>query len=384
MSALLQQAAARARAWLCEDALPLWGTVGVDASGAFHERLNFDGSPDLASPRRMRVQARQLYVFSEAAVRGWWAPARSVADAGYKALVRDCWARDGEAGFLHTMTPDLAPLDQKRDTYDHAFGLFALAWYHKASGDPGARHLAGRILDLLDAKLSDPVNGGYVESFPPALPRRSDPHMHLLEASLEWSETTGDARFEETASRMVALFKSRFFDAGSGTLREYFAADLGPAPGQAGDVVAPGHHFEWTWLLAWAKARGVGEARAEADVLYAYAARYGLDGSGLAVDECDRGGRQVRHSRRAWPQTELIKAHITKAREGVPGAAEAAARVALAVLDTYLATDTPGLWMDQFDGDGRGVTDAAPASTLYHVVVAFRELLLFAEAAKLA
>ena len=303
MSALVREAAERARAWLCEDALPLWGGAGVDSSGAFHERLNFDGSPDLGSTRRMRVQARQLYVFSEAAARGWWAPARSVADAGYRALIRDCWARDGEPGFLHTLTPDLQPLDLKRDTYDQAFSLFALAWYHKATGEPGARSLAGRILDLLDADLADRVNGGYVESLPSALPRRSDPHMHLLEASLEWIEAAGEPRFLDAASRIVALFKSRFFDVDSGTLREYFAADLGPAAGAAGEVVAPGHHFEWTWLLAWAKTLGAGEAQAQADALYDYAARHGLDAAGLAIDECDRFGRQVRRSRRAWPQT---------------------------------------------------------------------------------
>jgi len=45
----------------------------------------------------------------------------------------------------------------------------------------------------------------------------------------------------------------------------------------------------------------------------------------------------------------------------------------------YLATDVPGLWMDQFDADGRGMTEFVPASTLYHVMVAFRELVLFAE-----
>jgi hypothetical protein len=37
--------------------------------------------------------------------------------------------------------------------------------------------------------------------------------------------------------------------------------------------------------------------------------------------------------------------------------------------------------MDQFDEEGRGISAAAPATTLYHVVVAFRELILFAEAA---
>ncbi len=146
-------------------------------------------------------------------------------------------------------------------------------------------------------------------------------------------------------------------------------------------MVAPGHHLEWCWLLAWAKARGAGDARAEADALYDYAVRFGLDEQGLAVDECDRQGRVVRASRRLWPQTELIKGHLTKAREGAPGAAEAAADVALKMFDSYLATEVPGLWMDQFDAEGQGMTAAAPASSLYHIVVAFRELMLYAESA---
>jgi mannose/cellobiose epimerase-like protein (N-acyl-D-glucosamine 2-epimerase family) len=75
----------------------------------------------------------------------------------------------------------------------------------------------------------------------------------------------------------------------------------------------------------------------------------------------------------------LIKAHLTRARQGEPGAAAAAAAVTEAFLDSYLATAVPGLWMDQFDEAGRGLSAAAPATTLYHVTVAFRELGLFAQ-----
>jgi mannose-6-phosphate isomerase len=375
----VQAAAERARLWLTRDALPFWATVGVDATGAFHERMDFKGRPDLDCPRRMRVQARQLYVFSEAAARGWQAGAHAVAEAGFEALVRNCWARDGQPGFLHTLTPDLAPLDLKRDAYDHAFGLFALAWYYKACAEPRALDLAHRTLDVLQTRLADKRCGGFVESDPPVLPRRSDPHMHLLEAMLEWSEASGQTRFLDVASQMVALFRERFFDAETSTLREYFAADLRPAPGAEGLAVAPGHHFEWSWLLAWAKARGAGEAQAEADALYAFAADHGLDEQGFAIDECDPQGRQVRRSRRAWPQTELIKAYINQARQGDAKAADAAAQLTHRVLDSYLATDVPGLWMDQFDAEGRGMTQFVPASTLYHLVVAFRELMLFAQ-----
>ena len=376
---IVRTAADRARAWLTDTGLPLWGTVGVDETGSFHEQINFDGRPNLID-RRMRVQARQLFCFSEAAVRGWWAPALGVAERGFEAFVRDCWQADGRPGFIHSMTPDRRPLDLKRDAYDHAFGLFALAWYYKAAREPRALAMAHQVLDLLDADFADPVNGGYVESLPPALPRRSDPHMHLLEACLEWFDATGEARFLAKAADMVALFKTRFFDAATGTLGEFFNADLSPAT-DGGDVMAPGHHFEWSWLLDWAERSGTPSARAEAQTLYEVAFAHGLDARGLAIDECDRAGRQVRRSRRAWPQTELIKAHLTQASRGVAGKAEAAAGAALQFMDLYLATEVPGLWMDQFDAEGRGMTAAAPASTLYHVVVSLRELILFAEGA---
>ena len=56
-----------------------------------------------------------------------------------------------------------------------------------------------------------------------------------------------------------------------------------------------------------------------------------------------------------------------------------AARTTEAFLDSYLATEVAGLWQDQFDAAGRGLTAKVPASTLYHIVVAFRELILLAE-----
>jgi mannose-6-phosphate isomerase len=376
----LREAASAAEAWLRRDALPLWGKAGVDPTGSFYERLTFDGRPDEAADRRLRVQARQLYVFSEAAIRGWWSPARAVADAGFEAFVRDCWAADGRPGLLHVLAADRSPREATRDAYDHAFGLFGLAWYYKASREPRALALAHEMLDFMQAALADGVHGGFVESLPPVLPRRSDPHMHLLEAMLEWSEADGDPRFLAVAEDMVTLFKTRFFDPKTGTLGEYFAADLRPE-GAEGQVTAPGHHFEWCWLLDWAYRRGAGDARGEGDRLYDYGLRHGLDGQGFAIDECDRQGRQVRRTRRAWPQTELIKAYLTKARRGAPGAAEAAADLTLKFLDSYLATEAPGLWMDQFDEYGNGMTAAVPATTLYHVMVAFRELILFAREA---
>lgn len=45
------------------------------------------------------------------------------------------------------------------------------------------------------------------------------------------------------------------------------------------------------------------------------------------------------------------------------------------ILDTHLATDVPGLWIDSYEPDGRSNDRAAPASSLYHLMTAFSELL---------
>lgn len=375
----MQAAATAAGAWLTQSAIPFWGTVGTDGAGASYECVDFDGRPDPDRPRRMRVQARQLYVFSEAALRGWWTPAQVVAERAFESLLERCWSSDGRPGFVHMLGPDLAPLDAKRDAYDHAFGLFATSWYYKAAGDKRALTLAHQILDFFDQALLDPINGGFLESLPPVLPRRSNPHMHFLEACLTGLAFTGEERFANRARSLIHLFSTHFFDRETGTYGEYFAQNWRPAAGEDGRVVEPGHHCEWIWLLDWAGQLGIDGGEPFIAPLYAWAIEHGIDEWGFAIDECDREGRPVRRSRRAWVQTELIKAHLTMARRGVPGAGERAANVTFGCLSTYLATRVPGLWVDQFDAAGSGMTDWVPASTLYHLTVAFRELMLFAE-----
>ena len=54
------------------------------------------------------------------------------------------------------------------------------------------------------------------------------------------------------------------------------------------------------------------------------------------------------------------------------------ARVARCVdnlLDRYLAVQPAGAWVDQLDAEGRPAVDKLPASTFYHVMLAFTELL---------
>ncbi len=58
-----------------------------------------------------------------------------------------------------------------------------------------------------------------------------------------------DAVFAELAHELVALFRSHFHHAETGTLGEFYDDMLLPAAAEAGTHVEPGHHYEWAWLL---------------------------------------------------------------------------------------------------------------------------------------
>lgn len=45
------------------------------------------------------------------------------------------------------------------------------------------------------------------------------------------------------------------------------------------------------------------------------------------------------------------------------------------LMDRYLAHTPRGAWIDAFDAEGNSIVKTIPASTLYHVFLAFAEVL---------
>ncbi|MEL7029482.1 MAG: AGE family epimerase/isomerase, partial [Pseudomonadota bacterium] len=242
----LPDLARRMRSWLFDEALPFWQENALDrVHGGFHERLDLSGKPDLTTARRLRVQARQIYVFSQAHLMGWSGPALEIVEAGYEFLTHRGWLDEG--GWLHLFTPQGGVFDDRRDTYDHAFVLFSLAWAHRALGRHDPLTWAERTLAFMDEELSDPVHGGFLEGLPPSTPRRQNPHMHYLEAVLALHAATGEQAYVDRARKTVDLFRQHFFDPRAGVLREYFADDFSALDDDVARMVEPGHHYEWVW-----------------------------------------------------------------------------------------------------------------------------------------
>lgn len=376
-SAPLQMDLDRIREWLYSEALPLWAETGIDGTyGGFCEGLDLEGRPMTGAAKRLRVQARQIYVYSHAAVLGWDGPALETAGAGYEFMTRHYWHADG--GWIFSADRAGNPLDRRRDAYEQAFALLALAWYYRASGEEAALAWVARTLDFLDQRLGDPVHGGYRE-YVPETPskRRQNPHMHLFEAVLALNEATGEDAYLDRARSLLDLLDARFVDRETGTLGEFFTEDWSPAPGIEGRQREPGHHYEWVWLLGqYRRIGGEDGTRARAAGLYQFAENAGTDpADGLAFDMVLDDGTVFAETKRLWPQTEALKAQLVESESGGrPGAWGRAEALLTAIFARYLSLG-PGIWHDQLGAGGTAIADHVPASTFYHLFVAFSECL---------
>ena len=95
-------------------------------------------------------------------------------------------------------------------------------------------------------------------------------------------------------------------------------------------------------------------------------------GDGFASNSERLDGVRVNPNRRLWPQLEMIRAHLLH-----PGLAPigAVADMFERITNDYVRSSPDGAWIDEFDDQGRPVSNTVPASVLYHFTTAFTPLI---------
>jgi len=359
----------RLRDWLFRSALPLWWRVGADhVGGGYHERIDFDGRPVIL-PRRSRVAARQAFCYHEAGRLGWNGPWREAGQHALSFLSERFVQSDGSV--ISTVDQGGRVLDVTFDLYNQAFALLAYACGHDTLDPNGAwQSRAYALVETLKRNFAHPA-GGFREDREGHLPLRANPHMHLLEAALAWLAIDPNPVWRDLVDEIVALCRDRFIDRDTSALREFFASDWTRVSGLPGEVLEPGHHYEWAFLLdRWSKLTGRNRP-SEVPRFIAIADANGLDRKRrVAVNGIKQDGSVADPIARLWPQTERIRAYLIDRHEGD----EARLREAIESLWRYLDAPLPGLWYENLAADGQFVVEAAPATSLYHIVGAIGEL----------
>jgi mannose/cellobiose epimerase-like protein (N-acyl-D-glucosamine 2-epimerase family) len=358
------------RTLMIDHALPLWSGEGWDqANGGFIEKLDIQGKADRAAPRRVRVQARQIYCFAKAAQAGWYPEGREIALKGLDYLLSKAKSPDGRPGFVHLLAPDGSAVNFMRDAYDHAFVMLALSAAYQLNNDAQIKREIEAMLAFLDTDLRSP-HGGFIEGIPATLPRRQNPQMHLFEAMIAAFDATGDLVYQSRAGELFGLFVANLYDPRRQILGEYFEDDWSKIEPVC---VEPGHQAEWVWLLkGFERITNCPTGRQRAGLL-ASALRYREDATGCLLDEGSADGSIKKFTRRLWPQTEIAKAWLAQVEAGEQAAADEARNALVRLYRYYLCHPVKGGWYDQFDRDNRSLVDSIPASSFYHIVCAITE-----------
>jgi len=362
----VRTAAARLKRWLFEQALPIWWQRGADlAGGGFFDRLDVAARPTDA-PKRLRVQARQSYVYALAKDLGWDGPAETAARHGLDFML----AQRAEDRLYHLgAAQPVAAFDGMGLLYDQAFVLLALAAGCGALDDRRCEPAGADLRDRLRA-FGHP-KGGYAEQPGLAAPLFANPNMHLFESAQAWLAISPDPAWAAMAGSLCRLALERLIDR-SGVLLETYGPEWSAPEDPTGRTVWPGHLYEWAFLLMNFASAGE-DGRAAALRLIDVAERTGVDAAGFAIFALDGSLSTIDRGARLWSQTERLRACARAASLGYPALWEGAAQAASA-LEAFLDVPQPGLWRDWRDETGVFREEPAPASSLYHIAGAIAEL----------
>jgi mannose/cellobiose epimerase-like protein (N-acyl-D-glucosamine 2-epimerase family) len=359
----------RLESFVRQRSLRLWATSGFDEhERCFYERLDFNGDPIGDLPRRLMVQARQIAVYARCSLLNWYTDGDQCAHRAFETACQRYRSPDGSPGWVFSIHPDGSIADSTRDLYAHAFVLYMLAWMHKLTSDRAVLALADATLSEVD-RIFAGGGAGYLSKVPgPTNIREQNPHMHLFEALLALAETSGAERYLARATTIVNLFDNVLVDSGIGTVREMFDASWRPQQPSGSNLVEPGHHMEWSWLLReWERLAG-GTVDDRVGRLCAHATTFGIDPvNGLVRASVREDGKIISTAARVWPQTEAIRALCSEDSKGVmwPGLIAA---ITDNLFRVHLRAKLNGGWIDQTNEAGELAVGYMPASTHYHLV----------------
>ena len=256
----------RAKANLKDNVLPFWTRATWDREyGGFLTRVDRHGNVIDTSDKIFIMQARMLWSLSAAHRFG-------ITDQGYLTLaheefdyiVRTMWDY-GKDGFYFSVTRDGKPLNKRKNTDFHGYGLIGLSEYYRASQRPEALEWANRVFDVLVDKAADREFGFREELDGQNWPvlnseqmnlgdrhdiKTIDMHTNILEGFTYLCRASQDPRHLEALSNVLHLIVSKGIWPEERCGITAFDYDWNPVPDVHGRwTTSYGLNVELAWLL---------------------------------------------------------------------------------------------------------------------------------------
>ena len=303
---------------LTRNILPYWIKRMPDGKqGGFFGRIDGHDRVIADAPKGAILNARILWSFSAAYITVRDPLCLEMANRAYDYICRHFFD-DRHGGTYWCLTSGGEPMETKKQIYSMAFFIYALSWYHMATGDREALDRAVELFNLIEKHSFDRKLNGYFEAFDRQWGELADlrlsdkdenekktmnTHLHILEAYTSLYRIWPDTWLREQLGNMVSLFTQRIIDPVTSHLNLFFDEQWNCRS----TIVSYGHDIEASWLLyEAASALGEGDSVKEASLRVARAALEGMADDGSLYYERDDAKGHFDRDRHWWVQSEAV------------------------------------------------------------------------------
>jgi mannobiose 2-epimerase len=305
--------------------LPYWSSRMIDSlKGGFYGRVDHNDQVITGADKGGILNARILWTFSSAY--------RVLRDssclqlASYaKDFILDHFIDREYGGAYLSVKPDGVLSDTRKQTLTQSYFIYALAEYHRATGDRLALEEAIDIFDLVEKYAFDKESNGYFEVFTRDWRRSPDlllgersredektmiTHLHLVEAYAGLYRVWPEKRMEERLRNILEVFKDKIVDKQTYHLIYFLDRDWNATT----QIDSYGHDIEASWLIMEA-ARLLDDPELQASVKnlsikIADAAAEGIQEDGSMLTEMDHLTGHVVTVRSWWEQAESVVGYL--------------------------------------------------------------------------
>jgi mannobiose 2-epimerase len=305
---------------LQNDILPFWLKYTRDRErGGFYGEISNDLVINKNAPRGALLTSRILWTFSSAYRRYHDPACLDMARWAYNDLLTKFWDKE-QGGLFWSVTADGKPLVNRKVVYGQAFGIYALAEYHRATGDQAPLDRAIELYKTVESHSHDAANGGYFEEYtqewkrlPNWRQRYVSPYsksqntlLHVMEAYANLLRVWPDPGLRANLRDLVEEMLTRVLNPATHHLRLFLDDNWTPRS----DEISFGHDIEFSWLLVeTAEVLGDRDLIARTKTVAVQIARAtlaeGVDTDGALLSEAGPKGLTNTH-KEWWQQAEAV------------------------------------------------------------------------------